>query len=748
MILDAGSSGTRAYIYKWKHPDAAREDADKHELKSLPKLKTKKAWTKKIKPGVSTFGATPTDVGEDHIKDLLRHAMSIIPADQHEDTPLFLMATAGMRLLPKMQQNALRREICQYAQTHTKFHLPDCDLHVQVISGETEGLYGWIAANYLVGGFDAPDQHKNGKDHHTYGFLDMGGASAQIAFAPNKTEAAKHYNDLKLLRLRTLDGGAGEYKVFVASWLGFGVNQARERYVEALIDSVGSKTHLEIPDPCLPQGVTIYVDGTVVDHKTAVKSKQPYLLGQGSFAECLKKTYPLLNKEAECKDDPCLINGQHVPAIDWSVNHFIGVSEYWHTTRQFFELSHHDEAYDFTTYQKRVKDFCAQDWDDIEDGVAHKKWGKEVDEKTAMEVCFKASWLINILHEGIGIPRFGIETGPGSTNATTTREIMARAAELMARDKAKTASYLDPFQAVDRIDGMEVSWTLGKMVLYAAGQVKSTDLGLPVGFGSNIKAGAIPADFERAGSIYTPWTGGDDDDDWDDKLVDQASKPTTGLFFLIFVVALLAYVFRKKDRRTRYLGKIFRLISSRRPGSPRKKRGFLDEVSARLFGRKSFQGHYERVLEEGDGVNDFELHERELGHSDSDSDNDFKPGHVSEDSLSGSEAKARGSASGLATPKLNVVNSMGEFDTVSTHGGGYYNHQNISNHSLGSQGHGLGLGLPALNAMDRSGLVVRTESRDRLSLGTIHGLGSGRSRSRQGSPTRPGRSPLVGVTEN
>ncbi len=80
---------------------------------------------------------------------------------------------------------------------------PTGDLHIQVIAGDTEGLYGWIAANYLLGGFDSPEKHMHGKGHHTYGFLDMGGASAQIAFAPNNTEAEKHANDLKLLRMRT-----------------------------------------------------------------------------------------------------------------------------------------------------------------------------------------------------------------------------------------------------------------------------------------------------------------------------------------------------------------------------------------------------------------------------------------------------------------------------------------------------------------------------------------------------------------
>ena len=67
---------------------------------------------------------------------------------------------------------------------------------------------------------------------------------------------------------------------------------------------------------------------------------------------------------------------------------------------------------------------------------------------------------------------------------------------------------------MDKIDGIEVSWTLGKMVLYAAGQIPDkTAASLPVGFGSNVESGT-PADFEHAGSApLRPIASSDEDDD-------------------------------------------------------------------------------------------------------------------------------------------------------------------------------------------------------------------------------------------
>ncbi|KAL2135882.1 hypothetical protein VTI74DRAFT_6481 [Chaetomium olivicolor] len=697
VILDAGSSGTRLHIYRWKDPEKALKGATEEDLRSLPKLMTEKKWTKKIRPGVSTFGDKVEEVGPEHLQSLINHALEIIPEDKVEDTPIFLMATAGMRLLPQVQQTALTNEICSYLRQNTRFSLPDCNLHIQVIKGETEGLYGWIASNYLLGGFDHPEKHQHGMGHHTYGFLDMGGASAQIAFAPNTTEAQKHSNDLKLLRLRTLDGSPAEYKVFTATWLGFGVNQAREAYVKNLEERY-SETEAEFPDPCLPRGLRTTLRGDPVG---ASVRGEPTLIGTGHFDECLQLTFPLLGKDKPCEDNPCLLNGQHVPAIDFNVNHFIGVSEYWHTTHGVFG-GKDDKAYDFETYQQRVKDFCGRSWDQTLATVDDRK---QNDVKNAQEACFKASWLINVLHEGIGVPRIGLDHFP-PTNVSKG-----------ALEHAKEKGFLDPFKPVDKIDGIEVSWTLGKMVLYAAGQIppKSLDDSYPVGFGSNVAG--TPPDFQFAGSSWKPIKTHYDnhtseaDGDWDldaEDVLDKAkSNSTAGFFAFLLILLLFLYFFRKRDRRMRVYGRfnsLFRRPGARgRPGlNPRKgssARGGLSGFAHKLFRARSSGVTYERVMEEG------EADRFELGDVDSDNDND-----CSDSSADGSNGRL-GLSSGLATPQLVD----------------HHHHHHHGRFDLASP-------------LDRSGLVVRTESRDRLAL-PPHLAGVGR-RSRAGSPTRI-KSPLM-----
>ncbi|EZF32241.1 hypothetical protein H109_06758 [Trichophyton interdigitale MR816] len=696
VVLDAGSSGTRAHIYRW--PKKGHKDVGSEDLAKLPHIETTKEWTKKIKPGVSSFAKNPENVGPDHLHKLLKHVHTVIPRKEVEDTPIFLLATAGMRLLSDNEQKEILKNVCSYISDNSGFLLPDCAAHIKVIDGKTEGLYGWIATNYLLGGFDEPKAHDHGKGHHTYGFLDMGGASAQLAFAPNSTEAKKHANDLTLLRLRTLNGQSNEYGVFVTSWLGFGVRQARSRYVKALLKGAPAGTvNRKLPDPCLPDGLRTTLEGTILPPDGPVPGTDSYLVGNGRFEECLRETIPLLAKDTPCEDEPCLLNGVHVPAIDFDVNHFVGISEYWHTTHEIFEMGHQDKAYDFKTYQMRVNEFCATPWSAIKDGIEQKKWGK-VDQETAYEVCFKAAWIINILHDGIGIPRVGLEASTNNTNSTTK--------ELGGHGKnGQDKTYLDPFQAVDKINATEVSWTLGKAVLYASSQVPASKASLPVGFGSNTP-GKVPDDFEYPSSnqphIPSPPSNSDKNgtsENWHDTLFDGDSpRRIPGLFIFALIVLIVIFFLLGRERRSRIYHKLgMRLGRGGNNGGNLRRRSPFFRGKIPFLSRRGPGISYERVLEEGDH-RDFEL-----GSMDSDEDSQGSSSSSPTSGAAGTRPLARTPHS--QSPKYNLDNS-----------------------SL--------LSVASLNnSLDRRGLVIRTESRDRLYAPALAPTTVGR-KSRATSPIR------------
>lgn len=409
--------------------------------------------------GISTFGTHPDDVA-DYLRPLLDHAVRIIPPSAVPSTPFYLLATAGMRLLPDGERDAVLTQACSFVRRNYRFSLPDCSKNIQVITGEEEGTFGWVAVNYLMDGFDTHDHASS--TGSTYGFLDMGGASTQIAFEPNDVQRVKHADNLTALRLRLLDGTDVDHSVFVTTWLGYGTNQARDRYMKSLIDEEVSHHKVQpsasdpviVKDSCLPTSLVL-----------ASGHSGYSVQGTGDFRDCMSRLSPLLNKNAPCLDEPCLFDGKHVPPIDFSVNHFIGISEYWYSTQDVWSLS--GGVYDFVEFEKKAIEYCSREWEDIvHDHKEGQRWPSHVELSRLQTQCFKAAWIVNILHEGIGIPRIIDKDGKGD------KLDHAGDAKQKALEKGLTASSAAPnFQSLNDVGDVAISWTLGKMVLEVAQSV-------------------------------------------------------------------------------------------------------------------------------------------------------------------------------------------------------------------------------------------------------------------------------------
>ncbi|RDB22159.1 Golgi apyrase [Hypsizygus marmoreus] len=487
IVIDAGSSGSRLQIYSWKDPRSITVEKSSDLAYTLPKVEKGTQhgeWVSKVEPGISSFASNPEGVGS-YLRPFLSHAREHIPPSLEKETPLFLLATAGMRLLPPAKQAEILQQACKFLVLHSAFKIDSpsatgpCGSSVRIITGEEEGLFGWIAVNYLMDGFTGLRQNRT-----TYGFLDMGGASTQIAFEPSQT-SEQDVKNLVDVRLRLMGGQEIKHKVFVTTWLGYGTNQARERYVgQAVKEFEVSRSEGQsdvVPDPCLPKDLQLTEKPVHTRPATGHISKAHCLKGTGSFEQCVQRTATLLNKSAPCPDTPCLMNGIHVPPIDFSVSHFIGVSEYWYSSEHIFGLG---GAYDFVQYERAASNFCSRPWDGIlkeheeskaqhrlggdgeveEDGkvVDIGKWTPKVERSRLEMQCFKAAWITNVLHEGIGMPRL---TDPGG-NVTSEAEKVVKEAE-------KKGLGRPAFQSLDTVGDIAITWTLGKMVLEASKEVPS-----------------------------------------------------------------------------------------------------------------------------------------------------------------------------------------------------------------------------------------------------------------------------------
>jgi hypothetical protein len=306
--------------------------------------------------------------------------------------------------------------------------------------------------------------------HHSpsFGFLDMGGASTQLAFSPTRDEIERSrfpQEDLARVSLRLLSGEIVEWPVFAASWLGFGTNRVRERYVERLAKGV-SASDTQVSDACLPVGLRV---------PTPDATKHPDFVGAGNFSDCLTALKPLLKHDAPCPAQHCLFGGLATPHIDFhrqDQRGFIGISEYWYTANQVLGLG---GVWDWAEWERSMGDFCAQDWKDIEAKVKASDPGAEVELSRLQMQCFKGAWISNILHDGIGIPRLvdagGNDTLTGGELGGTNAEAERRAKEkgLFNKQGKKAHSH---FQSMDEVDNTAISWTLGKIVIEASKAVR------------------------------------------------------------------------------------------------------------------------------------------------------------------------------------------------------------------------------------------------------------------------------------
>ena len=458
VVVDAGSSGSRVLIYSWRDPAHEVEVRQRQglPLNVLPTVEkgtwegSPDRWQLKIEPGLSSFANNPAGV-RDYIYHMIEFARKAIPRYAHADTSVHILATAGMRLVPKQQRDKILSHACAALRSSPfKVDGSSCGDQVQVITGEEEGLLGWISINYLMDGFTT-NESDNADGSSTFGFLDMGGASTQIAFEPEDAMdtinfattgkvSGKQHKGLLDVAFQRLDFSKVNHKVFTTTFLGFGTNAARSRFVSSLVDQE-SNIEGKIPDPCLPRGLEQLHTNTT-------------LLGSGDFTQCVAMLAPLLNKDASCTNPPCLFHGVHVPNIDFSSSRFIGISEYWYSAHDIFDLG---GVYDYNKFREAAAAFCSEEWSILEKKLRNNAYKPQVTRDRLQMQCFKAAWVTNVLHEGIGMPR------PGDAEISDGRD---HAAELPSKAGGRNI-----FQSINDVHGLGVSWTLGRAILEANNDV-------------------------------------------------------------------------------------------------------------------------------------------------------------------------------------------------------------------------------------------------------------------------------------
>ncbi|KAL4623049.1 ectonucleoside triphosphate diphosphohydrolase 4 isoform X1 [Arapaima gigas] len=417
LVIDCGSSGSRVFVYCWP-----RHNGNPHDLLDIRQMRDqhRKPVVMKIKPGISELAGTP-EKASDYIYPLLSFAAQHIPKHKHQETPLYILCTAGMRVLPESQQEALLEDLRTDIPVHFNFLFSDS--HVEVISGKQEGVYAWIGINFVLGRFDHADDERGAvvevqipsSDQQevlvrkrTAGVLDMGGVSTQIAYevpktvsfaSPQQEEVAKN-----LLAEFNLGCDAHRtehvYRVYVSTFLGFGGNAARQRYEESIVrktllqnkllgQHVGESEDTPLLDPCLPRGLK---------DEVGPPGQRLYLRGTGHFDGCRVLLQPFLNRTNETQSS---LSGVYQPSIDYRNSQFYGFSEFYYCTEDVLRMGGH---YNATKYTRAARSYCATQWDTLKERFDRGLYASHADMHRLKYQCFKSAWMYEVLHSGFSFP--------------------------------------------------------------------------------------------------------------------------------------------------------------------------------------------------------------------------------------------------------------------------------------------------------------------------------------------------------
>lgn len=124
LVVDCGSSGSRVFVYCWPRHNGnlhellnIQQMRDRHRKPVVMKIKPgeilrirlgsgsqgaacKSSWAApRVSPGISELAKSP-EKASDYISPLLSFAAQHVPRYKHQETPLYILCTAGMRVLP------------------------------------------------------------------------------------------------------------------------------------------------------------------------------------------------------------------------------------------------------------------------------------------------------------------------------------------------------------------------------------------------------------------------------------------------------------------------------------------------------------------------------------------------------------------------------------------------------------------------------------------------------------------------
>ncbi|XP_030630197.1 ectonucleoside triphosphate diphosphohydrolase 1 [Chanos chanos] len=361
IVLDAGSSHTSVFIYEWP--------AEKENNTGM--VRQKHACDVKGK-GISSYSGNPAGAGSS-LTDCMAEAQKIIPVHRHQETPVYLGATAGMRLL-RMEDSSLSDQVLDAVERSLQTYPFDYQ-GARIITGQEEGAFGWITVNYLSDNFR--------KASGTIGALDLGGASTQITFVSKEnSENPENSMDFRLY--------GNPYHLYTHSFLCYGKDQVLKLALAKKLQSLEMQEDV-LKDACFHHGykanktLSSVFNTPCVSEKLADSPKSFIHWGTGDGVECQNAVRKVFNHSC-CQYSTCSFNGVYQPPVE---GHF-GAFSAFYFVMNFLNLTNDD----LETAKAKLINYCSTPWEEIKSSYP------SVKEKYLAEYCFSGTYILTLLEDG------------------------------------------------------------------------------------------------------------------------------------------------------------------------------------------------------------------------------------------------------------------------------------------------------------------------------------------------------------
>ncbi|CAI8609891.1 unnamed protein product [Vicia faba] len=245
VVIDCGSTGTRVNVYEWmlgsvvgnrnlpvllhSYPDSNATNGN-----SLLWKTSCQYHCMQTQPGLDKLVNDSLGVRQ-ALTPLIVWAESLVPREMHGDTPIFVLATAGLRRLQREDAFWVLEDVEAVVKDHSFMFDKSW---IRVLSGREEAYYGWVALNYKMSSFD---------DGSTLGLVDLGGSSLQIVVEIDRATG----DDVNTMRS---EFGSVEHRIVAYSLPAFGLNEAFDRTVVMLRNNQSverTRGISELRHPCL-----------------------------------------------------------------------------------------------------------------------------------------------------------------------------------------------------------------------------------------------------------------------------------------------------------------------------------------------------------------------------------------------------------------------------------------------------------------------------------------------------------------